>query len=147
MNLVYLPESMHASVQHHSRPYAQGYAFFTDKWGQKQAMLAVSDKRCMIRTRPPLVKLRALDELLAAQPGATARIRLRLERTSNFNGAMQVEMIEPEPKSGFTAEKIEIGPGQTDAIVTVRIAKTLNRAPGVVLKFRAIGKLSADATV
>ena len=45
-NLVYLPESMHASVQHHSRPYAQGCAFFTDKWGQKQAMLAVSDKRC-----------------------------------------------------------------------------------------------------
>ena len=35
-NLVYLPETMHVSVQHHSRPYAQGYASFTDKWGQSR---------------------------------------------------------------------------------------------------------------
>src|SRR5207248_4400532 len=35
-NLIYLPETMHASVQHHSRPYAQAYASFTDQWGQQQ---------------------------------------------------------------------------------------------------------------
>ena len=58
-NLVYLPETMHVSVQHHSRPYAQGYATFTDKWGQKQTLLAVSEKRRMIRTRPTVVRLRA----------------------------------------------------------------------------------------
>ena len=32
--LVYLPETMHANAQHHSRPYVQGYASFTDKWSE-----------------------------------------------------------------------------------------------------------------
>ncbi len=57
--LVYLPETMHASVQHHSRPYVQGYATFVDRWGQKQTVLAVCEKRCMIRTLPPVVQLHA----------------------------------------------------------------------------------------
>src|SRR5206468_9773685 len=96
-NMVYLPETMHASVQHHSRPYAQGYAFFTDKWGQKQAMLGISDKRCMIRTRPPLVKLRAADEQVVIRPGAVVPVKVLLERTSNFSGSMEVELAEPGP--------------------------------------------------
>lgn len=56
--LIYLPETMHAGVQHHCRPYVQGYAAFTDQWGTKQTILAVCDKRCMVRTTPQVVKLR-----------------------------------------------------------------------------------------
>ena len=81
------------------------------------------------------------------KPGATAQVRLRLERTSNFTGAMQVEMIEPGPKSGFTAEQMQIGSGQTDAVITVRMGKTLVRAPDLALKFRAVGKLGSETTV
>ena len=51
-NLIYFPETMHASVQHHCRPYAQAWATFTDKWGQRQSMLSICDKRNMIRTMP-----------------------------------------------------------------------------------------------
>ncbi|MBI1914595.1 MAG: hypothetical protein HYS12_07635 [Planctomycetes bacterium] len=142
--LIYLPETMHANVQHHCRPYVQGYAFFTDKWGQKQSMLALCDKRCMIRTLPPMVKLKAAADQVIARPGTTVTCNLVLERTSNFAGPMEVELVDPDAQAGFVAEKVRIEPGQNRATVSVRVAKT---AMSRNLKFRATGRLPGDVTV
>jgi hypothetical protein len=146
-NLVYLPETMHASVQHHCRPYAQGYAVFKDKWGQEQAVLAVCDKRCMIRTLPPVVKLRAVDEEVVAPPGSSVACKLLLERTSNFPGPMQVELVEPGPDAGFSAEKVRIAAGQTSAVMAVHVNKATTHRADLALRFRATGTMTGNVTV
>jgi hypothetical protein len=141
--LVYLPESMHASVQHHSRPYAQGYATFTDRWGQKQTLLAVCDKRCMIRTLPPVARLRAETNEITAAPGTTVDCRLVLERTSNFTAPAKVELI---PVSGFRADPVTIDGTENMAVVRVRVGASPLPKTGS-LQFRATGKLSGGATL
>jgi hypothetical protein len=134
--LVYLPETMHANVQHHCRPYVQGYATFIDRWGQKQAMLAVCEKRCMIRTMPPVVKLKATEERLSLRPGGMVSCPLVLERTANFTGPMDVELLNPPP--GVSADKLRIEPSATRATVTVRAAANVRFATATV-RFRATG--------
>lgn len=146
-NLVYLPETMHASVQHHCRPYSQVWATFTDKWGQRQSMLTICDKRNMIRTMPTVVKLKTLDDFVTARPGATVRCQLVLDRTPNFDGAMNIELIEPETHSGFTAERVRIESGQTRAEVSVRIGDSAQLPSDLSLKFRAVGQLREDVKV
>lgn len=146
-NRVYLPETMHASVQHHCRPYAQAWATFTDKWGQRQSMLSICDKRNMIRTMPTVVKLKALDEHVVFRPGATIRCQFMLDRTANFDGAMDLELIEPTARTGFTAERLRIEPGQTRADVSVRIDNSASGPPDLSLRFRAVGQLREDVTV
>jgi hypothetical protein len=143
--LIYLPETMHANVQHHCRPYVQGYAFFTDKWGQKQSMLALCDKRCMIRTMPTLVKLKAAADQVVARPGTALTCKMVLERTSNFPGPMDVELIDADRQAGFTAEKVRIAAGQDHATVSVHVPTTA--ASRKVLTFRAIGRLPGDGMV
>jgi hypothetical protein len=143
--LIYLPETMHANVQHHCRPYIQGHATFTDKWGQKHAMLALCDKRCMIRTLPPVVKLKAADKQLTVRSGEKIACKLVLERTSNFKGPMDVELIDPD--SGFTADKIHIKAGETSATVTVLLGPKVAAGEGLALRFRAIGQMPGDVTV
>ena len=146
-NLVYLPETMHASVQHHCRPYSQAWATFTDKWGQRQSMLSICDKRNMIRTMPTVVKLKSLDDSVTARPGATVRCQLVLDRTPNFDGAMDIELVEPEIRSGFTAERVRIEPGQTRAEVSVRIGDSASLPSDLSFKFRAVGQLREEVTV
>ncbi len=146
-NLVYLPETMHASVQHHCRPYSQAWATFTDKWGQRQTMLSICDKRNMIRTMPTVVKLKSLDDHVAARPGTTVRCQLELDRTPNFNGSMELELIEPAARSGFTAERVWIEAGQTRAEVSVRIDDSASCPPDLPLRFRAVGQLREGVTV
>jgi hypothetical protein len=143
--LIYLPETMHANVQHHCRPYVQGYAFFTDKWGQKQAMLALCDKRCMIRTMPTLVKLKAAEEEIVVRRGEAATCKLILERTSNFPGPMEVELLDPDARAGFTAAEVRIEAGQSHATVSVQVAK--NAASRTALTFRATGRMTGDGRV
>ena len=138
---------MHASVQHHCRPYSQAWATFTDKWGQQQSMLSICDKRNMIRTMPTVVKLKTLDDHVAARPGATVRCQLVLDRTANFDGAMDVELVEPETRSGFLAERVRIEPGQTRAEVSVRIGDSARCPTDLSFKFRAVGQLREDVTV
>lgn len=142
--LVYLPETMHANVQHHCRPYVQGYASFTDRWGQKQAMLAICDKRCMIRTTPPVAKLRAADASIPLGPGAAAECRLVLERTSNFAGPMDVELRDPPP--GVSADKVRIEAGQTTIAVRVQVGGGATQRP-LALRFRGTGQLAGGAVV
>jgi hypothetical protein len=144
MNLVYLPETMHVSVQHHCRPYAQGYATFTDRWGQKQTLLAVSEKRCMIRTMPALVRLRALQDEVTARPGEELTCKFALDRTAGFAAAMQLELAD---SPGLIAEKVRIGAGRSEAAVKVRVDKSVRRTPALVVRFRAAGKLASGAEV
>jgi hypothetical protein len=143
-NLLYFPETMHASVQHHCRPYVQGYATFTDKWGQQQTLVGLSDRRCMVRTRPPVVKLRAVTESLVARPGAV-ECQLALERTSLFNGAMQIELIDAPPGVTLAVEKVEIPVGKDAVAVVVKLTKAVSNATA--LKFRATGKAGGGVTV
>jgi len=141
--LIFLPETMHTGVQHHCRPYVQGYATFTDQWGTKQTILAVCDKRCMVRTTPPVVKIRAVTCEVAAVPGGSFECKLTLDRTSNFTGAADIELL---PSPGFKAAKVQLKAGQVDAVVRVEVEGTMKRQDEVVLTFRATGKLPSGGT-
>jgi hypothetical protein len=141
--LIYLPETMHAGVQHHCRPYAQGYATFTDQWGTKQTILAVCDKRCMVRTTPPVVKLRAATREIVAVPGESFECKLTLDRTSNFTGAADIELLAP---SGFKAPKVHLKDGENEVTVRVEIDKRAKPRADVALTFRATGKLPSGGT-
>ena len=141
-NLVHLPETMFAGVQHHSRPYAQGYATFTDRWGQTQTLLAVSDKRCMIRTLPPVAKLRAVTTAVA--PGGVVECKLVLDRTTNFTGPATVELVGP---AGASAEPVRLKAGETGATLRVHLGDGLGLRPDPVLRFRATGKLPQGASL
>jgi hypothetical protein len=138
-NLIYLPETMHASVQHHCRPYAQGYASFTDKWGQKQTLLAVSQHRCMIRTLPAVVKLRSVTKEIVARPGDMVECQLALDRISTFNGAAEIALLD---NPGGQAEKVRIEPGKSEAIVRIRMGNAITPT----LTFRATVRLASGAT-
>ena len=101
----------------------------------------------MIRTMPTVVKLKSLNDHVAARPGTTVRCQLELDRTPNFNGAMELELIEPAARTGFTAERVRIEPGQTRAEVSVHIADSASCPPDLSLRFRAVGQLREDVIV
>ena len=143
---IYLPETMHINVQSQSQLYTQGYAVFTDKHGQEQSVLVLSEKRNMIRTLPPVVKLEAIDDQLEAEPGGSATCRLHLERTSNYPGAMDLELTAPVP-DGVTAEPIRIAAGEEDAWIMVRVGKNTACGGPLTLKFRATGKMTSGMRV
>lgn len=142
-NLIYFPESMHSSVQHHSRPYVQGYATFTDTRGRQQTILAVADRRCMVRTRPPVTKLRAAESQLHARSGSPVECGLVLDRTSNFGGAMRVELVEAPPGVSLRGGTAEIPAGSAAVTVKVDVGSSVPAA----LKFRATGQMAGGATV
>lgn len=139
-NLIYLPETMHASVQHHSRPYAQAYARFTDKWGQKQTLLAVCSHRCMIRTLPPVVKLRALTKEIIVRPGEVVECKFAIDRVSTFTGPIDLALLEV---AGFKAETVHVAANQTEAVIRIHAGSDTRN---VSLTFRATGTLVAGAT-
>lgn len=141
--LIYLPETMHAGVQHHSRPYVQGYATFTDQWGTKQTILAVCEKRCMVRTTPQVVKLRTATRAITAVPGESFECQLVLDRTTNFTGAADIELL---ALPGFKAAKVHLKDGQTEAVVRIEVEKQVKPQTDLVLTFRATGKLPSGGT-
>jgi hypothetical protein len=138
---VYLPEDMHVNVQSQSQLYVQGYAVFTDRWGERQSLLVVSEKRNIIRTLPPVVKLKVIDTMLLARPGATLECRVQLERTPSFEGPMQVTLS--QPNSDLSAEPVTIDAGATTALVRLHVA-TETRSRDPLLKLRACGFLRPD---
>lgn len=146
-NLLYFPESMHASVQHHSRPYVQGYATFVDRWGQPQTLMALSDRRCMVRTRPPVAKLRAVEETVQVSPDNRVECKLVLDRTSNFTGAMQIELIDAPPGARLIAAETAIRADANTTIARVDLGQEARRRALAELKFRASGKIAGGATV
>jgi len=142
---LYLPETMHINVQAHSNVYAQGHVEFQDKFGQKQTMLVVSTMRCMIRTLPTITKLRMADLERPPQPGGAIRCQLILDRTSQFSGPMQIELIDPVP--GITIQPAQFKADEEHAEVTVQIDPAMQPCPNLSLKFRAHGKMSGDVQV
>lgn len=136
---IYLPESMHINVQSQSQLYSQAYARFTDSHGREQSMLLVAQKRNMMRTLPPVVKLQAVEQHIRAPRGGAIECPLHLERTSNFPGSMNVRLL--EPRSGFVAESLEIPAGESDVQVTVRVPMDLEPQTIVSLVFRVQGQL------
>jgi hypothetical protein len=144
---IYLPESMHINVLSQSQIYAQAYAFFTDKWGQRQSTLVVSEKRNMIRTMPTVAKLQSVDRELTARRGSTVTCRLVLDRTSNFTGPVEVELVEPPGSAGFAAAKGRIEAGAQEVAMAVHVPLDRDTASDPVLRFQARGQLAGDVTV
>jgi len=142
---LYLPETMHINVQAHSNVYAQGHVAFVDKFGQKQTMLVVSTMRCMIRTLPTVVKLRCVERELAASTDSRIRCSLVLDRTPNFTGSMQIQLLNPVP--GISADAVTIGAGESSADAVIQIDRSITQESSVPLQFRAIGMMDDDVQV
>jgi hypothetical protein len=142
---LYMPETMHINVQPHSNIYAQGYVVFQDKWGQRQSMLQVSEMRCMIRPLPTVARLRIREKSLAVRPGQTQTCTLQLDRTTNFAGAMRIDLVEAPP--GIHVEPVEIPAEQSAAVATISADPGLTLPAGAHLKFRGTGDLPRDVKV
>src|SRR2546423_5289182 len=104
--------------------------------------MALSDRRCMVRTRPPVAKLRAADETVAARAGSVVECKLILDRTSQFSGDVQVELIDSPPGVVRLSEQAEIPAGKDSVTLKVRLSKEASRSSAPSLKFRATGKIS-----
>lgn len=115
---LYLPETMHINIQSQSQLYTQGYALFQDAAGRPQSMLLVSEKRNMLRTLPTVVKLSAVEPVLQVSPGGEAVCRLQLQRTSNFTGALELELVNT---AGCTAERAVIPAGDVAGEMRIRV--------------------------
>ncbi len=135
---ILLPETMHANVQSQSQLYVQGYTRFIDRWGDPQSLLVVSEKRCMLRTLPTVVKLKAAQEKVTAAPGEAVRVPMVLKRTSNFTGPMRLELV--ESPLGIDIPPLEIAPGQEEIEVTIPLPADLSAASDLRLRFRATGE-------
>jgi hypothetical protein len=144
---IYLPETMHINVQSQSQLYTQGFATFTDQFGQQQSLLVLSEKRNMLRSMPPVVKLKAVEPQITATPGGTAICRLRLERTSNFDGPMRIELVDAESSLALAADKVSFGSGQSEVEVAIRISDAMPSGAECTLKFRATGHLNSNIVV
>lgn len=137
---IYLPETMAINVQSQTQLYSQAWATFKDSHGQDQSVLVLSEKRNMLRSMPPVVKLKSVDETVQATPGETIPVRLQLQRTSNFPGPMKVELLNSPSASGIEIAPAEFAAGERE--LTVQLAVT--RKPGtkpMPLVFRATGQL------
>ncbi|MCH7687333.1 MAG: hypothetical protein IH899_11740, partial [Planctomycetes bacterium] len=144
---IYLPETMHINVQSQSQLYSQAHATFLDKQGKEQSVLVLSEKRNMLRTLPPVVKLQAVDKKLSGSPGDAMACRLQLERTTNFPGAMELKLLEPSAEAGFVMEPVTIAPGQREVAVTVRVELQQRTLEPRTLKFRATGRMTNGTLV
>ena len=144
---IYLPETMHINVQSQSQLYAQAHATFLDKQGKEQTVLVLSEKRNMLRTLPPVVKLQAVDKKLSGNPGDEIACRLQLERTTNFPEAMELKLLEPSVDAGFVMEPVKIAPGQTEVDVKVRVEVQQRSHEPITLRFRATGRMANGTLV
>jgi hypothetical protein len=136
---LYLPETMHINIQPHSNIYAQGYVEFTDRWGQRQTMLQVSEMRCMIRPLPTVARLRSRERSLTFTPGGSRQVLLQLDRTPVFSGPLQIELR--DPPAGLRVDPLTIAEGQSAAVATLHLPADATLAPGTKLTLRGTGLL------
>ena len=134
---------MAINVQSQSQLYSQAWAKFTDKHGQEQSMLILANKRNMLRSIPPVVKLRSIDESITAKPGETTTCRLLLKRTSNFLGPMSLRLLDEAKfaERGIHVASVEIAAEQTEIEVPIRFAAEFDMREPLTLQFRASGEL------
>jgi hypothetical protein len=144
---IYFPEDMHVNAQSLTQLYTQGYAVFDDADGRRQSLLVVSEKRNLVRTLPPVVKLKPQDKLAVAAPGRVLACRLELDRTSNFPGAMDVELVGAAAENGLSAEKVRVEAGQTQVVVPVEVDGERAGQQASALRFRATGPMPDGTTV
>ena len=142
---IYLPETMFINVQSQSQLYCQAYAVFEDKYKRRQSVLVVSEKRNMIRTLPPVVKIKAPRMTFLTSPGTSLDCHLVLERTSNFLGKMKVELrlpkefiglIKLERDYGFAAKK-------TATIAGLQVSPKAKSGMKIPVTLRAVGEMHA----
>lgn len=138
---IYLPETMHINIQGQSQLYTQAYASFTDSNGQRQSVLAVAEKRNMLRTMPTVVKLSTRTESLTGQPGEVVVAGFELERTSNMRNPMRLELVKSDSKR-ITIEQTPISRGQVRVDVPITIPDGHKRGE-YQLTFQASGALDA----
>ena len=136
---IYLPETMHINVQSQSQLYCQGYASFTDEHNQIQSFLTLSEKRNMLRTMPPVVKLKSLQERIAIVPGRDIPVPLTLEWTKVFDGFMDIELLD-SGTSKISANSIQVPAGETDVQMLLHVPEDCG-ANGASISFRATGQL------
>ncbi|MBI3860580.1 MAG: PPC domain-containing protein [Planctomycetia bacterium] len=141
---LYMPETMHINVQPHSNIYAQGFVVFQDKWGQRQSMLQVSEMRCMIRPLPTVARLRTREKSISIKAGESRTCVVQLDRTSNFGGAMRVELA--APPAHLHMDPVVIPADQSVAVVTIAADSELRQLPAQI-KLRGAGGLPRDVTV
>ena len=79
-----------------------------------------------------------------ADPREWESCKLTLDRTTNFIGPADVELIAPP---GFTAAKVQIKDGQVEAVIRVAVDGAVKRPGDLVLTFRATGRLPSGGTV
>jgi hypothetical protein len=136
---LYLPETMHINIQPHSNIYAQGSVEFTDRWGQRQTMLQVSEMRCMIRPLPTVARLRSRERSLTLSPGESRQVVLQLDRTPVFSGPLQIELRDPPP--GLRLEPLTIAEGQSAAVATLHLPAEATLPTGAKVTLRGTGVL------
>jgi hypothetical protein len=118
---------------------------FVDKFGQKQTMLVVSTMRCMVRTLPTVVKLRCPEPKLVAAGDGEVKCSLILDRTPNFTGPMQIQLLDPAP--GISAEPVTIGADETSVDMVIQLDQSIAGESTVPLRFRAVGAMEDDVQV
>ena len=141
---IYLPETMHINIQSQSQLYSQAYATFTDQHGQEQTFLAVSEKRNMLRTLPPVVKLKAIDKQLSCPTGTRVRCRLKLQRTSNFLGPMDLTLVSDPTRSDCSFEPLSIAAGQSEIQFDLQMGQLTGTRQ---LTFRATGQMAGQTVI
>jgi hypothetical protein len=138
---IFLPETMHINIQSQSQIYTQAYASFTDSQGRKQHALFVSEKRNMLRTLPTVVKLYASTATLEGKPGDVVSVHFELERTSNMQNAMQLELV-GDDSARFNVPAQQLTRGQVDVDVPIAISAEAESGD-YELTFKASGALDA----
>jgi hypothetical protein len=141
---IYLPETMHINIQSQSQLYSQAYATFTDQHGQQQRFLAVSEKRNMLRTLPPVVKLNAIDKQLSCSVGSQVRCRLKLQRTSNFTGPMDLTLVSDPTRSDCSLKPLSIAAGQSEIECELQMGQLTGQRQ---LTFRATGQMAGQTVI
>ena len=99
----------------------------------------------MIRTLPPVAKLKAVERELVVAADGTARCRLAFDRTSQFSGPVELELVDAEP--GIQAKPMTIPAEQSTVEMEIQFAPEARRSPEMRLKFRARGAMPGEALV
>ena len=143
---IYLPETMHINVQSQSQLYCQGKASFVDAHGKQQHILVVSEKRNMLRTLPPVVKLERPQREFTAVAGATTNCTVELNRTSNFPGSMTITLKGPHPQA-VSMQPVNVEAGQTSIQLPVEISSDAEPGSQFTLSVRGEGPLDSNPAV
>ena len=113
--------------------------------------MILAEKRNMLRTLPPVVKLKTRDPEIDVHAGETTEIHLFLDRTKNFDGPMQISLVGETPP-GLSIGSAEIPPGGIEAAISIQAAREWSHGAATNLRFRAVGqidktKLITEATI